>query len=276
VASRRLRHEAEVARGLPAAALHPGVTATGVATWGEWSVVPIVAGLPLADVWPRLSATDRRRAIADLSGALTAYHRCSVSPVRWAALVRPFAGNLDEPHPVLRIGEVLAVLRQRADVDRGLVEEAATLLVVSEASVARAPRGLVHGDPHFENVLWHDGRVSALLDAEYARPALLDVDVDVILRFCEAPTLHTALGARTTSREDYRDVAGWLAEDLPHVFGSPDHARRRTAVALAYDLRSLALDHRDSTNVRDLPAFHPAVRIRRLLDGDDAMGLLTR
>ncbi len=47
---------------------------------------------------------------------------------------------------------------------RDLVKRLAPTIIPFEAET------LVHGDVTFENVLWHDDEVTALLDLEWARP----------------------------------------------------------------------------------------------------------
>ena len=53
---------------------------------------------------------------------------------------------------------------------------------------------LVHGDLHFQNVLWDGEHVTALLDLEFARAAPPDLDLDVLLRFCVVPFLFVPVG----------------------------------------------------------------------------------
>ena len=50
----------------------------------------------------------------------------------------------------------------------------------------------VHGDLTFENVLWHEGEITALLDVEWARPGPKDLDLDILLRCAAYPQLHVA------------------------------------------------------------------------------------
>lgn len=43
-------------------------------------------------------------------------------------------------------------------------------------------RGLVHGDPHLENVLWHAGEVTGLLDCEWARVSWIHTHFEILLQ----------------------------------------------------------------------------------------------
>jgi len=81
---------------------------------------------------------------------------------------------------------VAARLRSLEPDGRGDPEVAAALPVFREeldraARLPSAPRGLVHGDPFAENVLWLGDRVSAVLDWEMACTAVFAYDLAVAL-----------------------------------------------------------------------------------------------
>src|SRR6185369_11197864 len=57
-----------------------------------------------------------------------------------------------------------------ANVDKGVLDQAERLARINAASLnGPAPENLVHGDLHFENVLYDKGEITALLDFEFAR-----------------------------------------------------------------------------------------------------------
>ena len=130
---------------------------------------------------------------------------------------------------------------------------------------------LVHGDLHFENVLWCDGHLTAVLDFEFARRAPRDLDVATLLRFCANPRLHVADDyAADIHAADYRQVPGWLWEEYPEVFASA-HLRERLALyLLAFDLSQLVADP-PKLAPADLPPFHPYHRVRRAVEGRDEL-----
>ena len=99
---------------------------------------------------------------------------------------------------------------------------------------------LVHGDLHFENVLWDGRAITALLDFEWARGGPPDLDLDVLLRFCAYPYLHVAEDYEAlTLSKDYAPVPYWLAEDYPELFGHPHLLERVRLYCIAYDVREL-------------------------------------
>lgn len=54
-------------------------------------------------------------------------------------------------------------------------------------AIRLVPWHLVHGDPAFSNVQWHDGRVIGLLDLETACVAPCDADLQPLLRMLADP-----------------------------------------------------------------------------------------
>jgi len=75
------------------------------------------------------------------------------------------------------------------------------------------PHGLIHGDLHFENVLWNKGRVSALLDFEYATTGPIDLELDMILRFCAHPYLFVPDGMEDMAKPE-------AYQEIPQPFGA--------------------------------------------------------
>ncbi|HET6386984.1 MAG TPA: phosphotransferase [Armatimonadota bacterium] len=72
---------------------------------------------------------------------------------------------------------------------------------------------MVHGDFNFNQVMRHDGRVTALLDLEMSRAEAPDWDLGPFLGFCADPVRSIRAGPERSQRpEDYRDVPRWLKE----------------------------------------------------------------
>jgi Ser/Thr protein kinase RdoA (MazF antagonist) len=116
--------------------------------------------------------------------------------------------------------------------------------------------GLVHGDPHLENVLWDGEHVSALLDLDWSRRSWLEVDLETLLSFCDHPFVFVAedYEDRALAR-DYARVPGWLAAEYPQWFAHPRLADR-LAVLHANRMVGILADHPrrgpiDPTDVRD-------------------------
>lgn len=262
----RLAREAMIAKVLPEAVGYPRIVAHGGRHGEDWLVAERVPGRPLAHSWPDLSPSDRRSAVRQLAVRLAALH-ATKAPVDLPPMATTpqllDVGSVDPTPPVI------AALEQaiRLDhVDPLMIREAIELVHRVGAAVQPFTAStLVHGDVTFENVLWHEGEVTALLDVEWARPGPRDLDLDIVLRCCAYPQLHVAeqFEARTHA-EDYADVPGWLAEDYPGLFAFPRQIDRMRVYSIAYDVRDL-LAFPPSVGLQDLSPFHPYHRLARVV-----------
>lgn len=265
--SHRLRTEAALAAALPAKVGYPRVLETGVSRMGEWILSERVHGEPLSRVWGDLDETQRRRATHDLGERLQLIHATPPPPA--ADDARP-----ESPHVIEadRLADLLAQARLLPNVDPAVVDGATRMIARCAPLVADSSQWvLVHGDLHFENVLWSDGRITAVLDFEFARRAPCDLDLATLLRFCARPTLHVADDyAAVTHAVDYRHVPGWLWEVYPELFAAPNLRERLALYLLAFDLSQLVRQPPHLPGA-DLPPFHPYNRVRRAVEGREEL-----
>ena len=264
--SDRLAREAKVAAVLPEAVGYPRIVAYGGRPGEDWLIAERVPGQPLAHVWPRLSAGPRRDAVRQLAARLSALH-ATRAPVDLPPIVGApqllEVGMVDPTPPLLSALEAAARLPQ---VDPIIIQEAIELVEriggVLEPFTAST---LVHGDVTFENILWHDGQVTALLDVEWARPGPRDLDLDIVLRCCAYPHLHVAEQFEAvTHAEDYAEVPWWLAEDYPGLFAFPSQIDRMRVYSIAYDVREL-LAFPPGAPLQELSPLHPYHRLARVV-----------
>lgn len=272
--TRRLEYEASVAAVLPPEAGYPEIVTYGRADFAEWLIVRRLEGEVLSRAWPRLSERTRRDAVTQLGEAL---HRLHVTEpprdARGGVVVPPFleGESLECPHqlPVTRLLAVLRLARPLAHVDNGMLDAAVARVDAAADALDdfTADHGLVHGDLHFENVLWADGRMRAMLDFEWARRGPADLDLDVMLRFCAEPRLHVAGDYQEqASRDDYRPVPGWLRDVYPDLFEHPRLNDRLFLYCLSYDIRELVADP-PTRPASELSPHHPVNRVRALVEG---------
>jgi hygromycin-B 7''-O-kinase len=263
----RLAREAAVAQLLPEEFPYPRIVAHGTGSGDDWLIGTRVLGVPLAHLWPELDRATRRAAVAALAAALRALHRVRVH--------EPLPPLERVPHLLEPTHTPLAPLREgleraaRLDhVDRGLLLDLAHMLEGwAPALPTLEDATLIHGDLTFENML-HDGeRLSALLDLEWARPAPIDLDLDVLLRTCAYPELHVAPEhAHRAQSEDYRAVPAWLAEDHPDLFAQDRLLDRLRIYDLAFTLREL-LETPPGRPASGLDPRHSLRRLQRLASG---------
>ena len=268
---RRLEHELEVASLLPPEVGYPEVVKYGQADFGEWLITKRVPGRVLSRAWPTMREDPRREAVHQLGRALEAVHQV-VPGTGEGALHPPFLGedSLECPHqlPVPRLLRLIGRAQSLPFVDKKMLEALAAR--VERDGTALDDVGephLIHGDLHFENVLWDGARITAVLDFEWARPAPVDLDLDVLLRFCADPSLNVGDDYRDqTRKEDYRPVPGWLKDAYPALFAHPRLNDRLFVYCVSYDVRALLVDP-PRRPVEQLTPLHPHNRLRLLLDG---------
>src|SRR5437764_11150522 len=81
-----------------------------------------------------------------------------------------------------------AAARELGTIDGGLVDAAEALVQERLHLFSRDPRVIVHTDMFGQNLLVERGRLTAVLDFEFARAAAADLELDVLLRFTTGGT----------------------------------------------------------------------------------------
>jgi aminoglycoside phosphotransferase (APT) family kinase protein len=267
--NQRLRREARLGPSLPPEVCYPEIVAYGGQMGADWLVVRRVRGNPLSRCWPTMAPHERRAAVRQVATMLRALH---------ATPCPPGLPDIDTPqllgarqfgaHAVDPLLAALDKAEQLPEVDRSLIAE--TRRLIHETGDCLEPFGvrtLVHGDLHFENVLWDGLAVTTVLDFEWCRPAPPDLELDIFLRFCAYPFLHVADDYEHLTRaEDYEPVAHWMAEDYPGLFAADDGFERTRLFAIAYDVRELLL-FPPPRPPRELSTYHPHNRLERTVRG---------
>jgi aminoglycoside phosphotransferase len=275
--SNRLYREALVAQVLPPQVGYPPIVAHGGGRGEDWLIQERQPGRPLAHVWPLLTEQQRRDAVERLAGRLRALHATEapsdLPPIDDAPQLLA-VGSSDPTAPVLA---ALARAGHLEHVDPLLMVSAAEM--VSKLAPALDPfeaTTLVHGDVTFENVLWHDDDVVALLDVEWARPGPRDIDLDILLRCCAYPELHVGEEyVDQTRAEDYADVPWWLGSTYPELFEFPRQIDRVRIYSIAYDVRDL-LDSPPAVPPHRLPDRHAHHRLQRVVERKSYIDVLGR
>ena len=273
VSAHRLTHEALVVSMLPPDVAHPGITTSGRAPFGEWAVLPRIHGEPLAHLWPDLNEAQRFGAFLSIGRALQSIHSVDASMLR-PPFLEP--GSLECSHqlPVSRLVNVIERLRADHRIDRGMLNAAEMLVRDADGVLGPMPTTLIHGDFHLENVLFGQGFVRAVVDFEFARAGWPEIDLEVLLRFCDEPQLHVSSNdAKRMHRDDFKPVVTWLREGYPALFEHPRLVERVNLCSLSYDLRDLVMFPPDRP-AKELPPFHPMNRLARLLDGRGLLQLI--
>ena len=273
----RLYREALVAEVLPPEVGYPRVVAHGGGRGEDWLVAERVPGEPLAHRWPTLSDDERQRAVGQLAQRLAALHGTrapeGLPPIEHA----PQLLEVGADDPTSTVVAALHRAMQLDHVDPVLMAEAADLVKhLAPALIPFEAETLVHGDVTFENVLWHDGEVTALLDVEWARPGPGDLDLDILLRCAAYPHLHVGEAHAADARSaDYAEVPWWLAKAYPALFAYPRQIDRVRVYSIAYDVRDL-LAAPPQVPLRHLPELHAYRRLQRVVERKSYIDVLGR
>ena len=256
-----------VVAALPASIPHAEVLDAGAVGDLTWMLTRRLPGRSLGEHWPALGPSSRRDAFAQLADALRALHGWTPPPdvaeeVRW----RPPVHDTDtiigvdlNPLPVDRALALVPAARNLAGVDHGLIDAVADRLTqlrhldpftTGEATV------VVHGDAHLGNILWHGGRLVALLDFEWARWGAADLELQA---FCRLEGLAP-------------EALAWLTESYPGLRAHPRWIERVWLYDLAETLRYLLIWPPSADGA--LPEFHPLVRLRDMVDGPDYLQVM--
>jgi aminoglycoside phosphotransferase (APT) family kinase protein len=265
----RLRREALLGPLLPPSVGYPAAIAYGGELGADWLIAERRPGEMLSACWPDMSDFERRNAVRQLAGLLQELHSVPV-PAELIALEHP-PQLLNPVHmPVVApLYAALDELEQRAEewgVSPLVLADARHLVLTSTGSLEPySATHLIHGDLHFQNVLWDGFSVTALLDLEWARGAPADLDLDVFLRFCAHPHWFVAPEYRDRTRvEDYAAVPYWLAEFYPELFAHEYELERLELYSISFDVRDLVekmAEERIEGSTRDLPEWHPHKRL---------------
>lgn len=265
----RLAREASIAAVLPPEVGYPDVVAHGRRQGEDWIVVTRVPGTPLAHHWPRLTPIERHSAVTQLAARLRALHDTpapkDLAPLHGA----PQLLEVNVDHPTAALLAALEHLARVEHVEPLLTQEAADMVTrMAPALDPFVAPTLVHGDLTFENVLWHEGELTAVLDIEWARPGPRDIDLDIILRCCAYPKLHVAEEFEADTRaEDYAEVPAWLEEVYSRLFAYPRQPERLRLFAIAYEVREL-LAYPPDRPVAKLDPRHAYHRLARVVRGE--------
>jgi aminoglycoside phosphotransferase (APT) family kinase protein len=256
----RLAREAMIGAALPHEARYPKVLDYGEDDDIAWMFVRRVDGEPMWERWKTMDLRVLRSLSREFAELLRLIHGWTPPPSVLAALHAhdvPATGDVDAvvghdllPLPAPRWQPMIDAALMLPFVDAGVVRAVAARL---EELTAHDPfRGefvhLVHGDANYANLLEADGRVTALLDYEWARLGPPDAELVSVIR---------AAGYwRPEPRVDRPPVVAWLEEDYPEMFAAPDLRERVWITEITYLLRQLLVwppDGPKETQVEEHP-----------------------
>lgn len=175
-----LTREAKIAALLPPEVGYPRMIETGITEGHAWMLVEELPGQCLGAAWDGLVWDARVEVIHSLWEKAQAVHTVSLESAAGVVRTRAWFNSCDpaEADEGLRklVGQGHFTYHQGAVLRRYLAD--------FWPELPKAKHVLVHGDLTIDNAMWHQGRVSALLDFEFALTAPAELDLNTLL--CQA------------------------------------------------------------------------------------------
>lgn len=273
----RVRKEIEIAQILPATVEYPEIISYGGDEGDDYLVTVRPRGEVLAHAWPRLGPSQRHQAVRGLAEILRAVHSIRLPAEIPEILDPPLLQSVAQVSPTEQVVSAIQLIERHAHVDPGLVRE--LMAMVRDLTLALEPFDsptMIHGDVHFENVLWDGHQVTGLLDFKWARMAPPDLELDVLLRYSSLPFIYVdgPLRAQLTA-ESHARVPWELADEYPELFASPRQFDRMRVYSIAHDVREVLL-YPPPMPADRLPEHHPYCRLIRIVEGASHLDHLAR
>lgn len=220
------RHEVDVLRLVKDHVPAPEAIAYGRQDDREWMISVRVPGESLLMRWATMDRSERHEAIRQFAAALKALHQVTLAegfqnPWMLDAIDDP-AKAADLYHAAPRhYGLTLRSLREKNLAREKLLSAADEFLAERLLLFVDDAQCLVHGDAHFNNVLW-DGQKLTLLDFEASFKGPRDMDLDTIIRFTRNPVQFFGQGSEAAIQPaEFQDVLPWLENFYPEIFETP-------------------------------------------------------
>lgn len=247
----RLKQETELLRSLAGAIPVPKIYAFGEEEGLVYQVQEYLPGEKLYLVWKDLPPTTQESIAAALAQVMQVLHSRAL----------PTFGPVREPRqrypswPEYLVGEFERALGEYARlgirVAPGFLELAREYFGRHQHVLAGGAPTLTHADLTLVNILVHQGRISAILDFEYAVYAPKDYELLAIESFCLYPNDWAEEEHEHFNAADFARLIPLLHKYYPALFAVP-HLRERVNLYQIYNAVSSHLSWRKA-NLDTLP-----------------------
>jgi len=231
--SDRLHRESLRCQFLSPTVGYPATVATGRAQGHEWCLSRRVPGVPLGDVWQNLPWPQKARAVKEIVDIALAVHATDPAHVAPVTKETAWYSGFDREATLKDIQNYVA--GGHFAQGQGLV--LGEILDRFHHWHRGGPLVLCHGDITVDNLLWHEGHVTSLLDFEHAvmAPSVLDIHSLVNLALNPVDENDSSdlmlLGAKGLGREGDKYVADMVSLFRPMLPGE-----REAGLLMGYNL----------------------------------------
>ncbi len=176
IESGRLRRETRLVQSLPAEVGYPEIVDSGSSDGCDWMLCRRILGTNLEDAWEKLSWDERAEALEQLWMCAKHVHAINTDTVRM--FVNENLWYITTMENALKEAEVL---KESNIIKAEQYEAVKGYIYRFEAAVKQVKCVLVHGDLTPANAMWHDGKITALMDFECAAITPKEADLMMLL-----------------------------------------------------------------------------------------------
>jgi aminoglycoside phosphotransferase (APT) family kinase protein len=234
----RLRRETELLRSLAGKIPVPGVHAFGVQESVVYQIQQFIPGRKLYAVWKELRPDEQDSVAAQLGAHLRVIH----------GLKAPYFGSAGEEtrrctawsdYRAEEFSRTLDEIRTlNIRMAPGFIEMAKDYFDEHRHVLQDGVPTLVHGDLSLVNILVHEGKITALLDFEYALQAPPDYELWVPEAFCLYPNDWAEEDNEVFSSADFANFFPLLQKHYPALFEIPNLRQRLNLYQIESALRN--------------------------------------
>jgi scyllo-inosamine 4-kinase len=180
---KNLLYEARLSAFFPSEVGYPRVVDTGTAAGYAWTLAKKLPGKSLGDAWEDLHCEERVIALQGLWARAQAVHSVPCVDIAAIASRRAWFNSTNPEEAEVSLTR-LAREGIFAQAEAFVLQDALTHFWEVLPS---APCVLCHGDLTMDNAIWHEGRVIALLDFEFAVLAPVQLDLNHLVKKAFGP-----------------------------------------------------------------------------------------
>lgn len=202
-----------------------------------YEIIEKIEGKTLYEIWYKLKEEERKEVILKLISSIRKLHNIKVKEYDFKEYIKN------------KIKEYLTT----CNITDELFED---LLNDCDIYFKENKFGLIHGDLHFDNIIYNNGKIT-LLDFEYTMPASIDYDFRILNRCKEVPW-HWA-SAKTdmlTIENDYQNLIPTIIENYQQLKEIPYLEER----LLIYDIIELLKDYKNTYNEQLLKEIKDTIK----------------
>lgn len=167
-----------------------------------YQIMERIEGKTLYDIWYKLSNKERKEMVIKIVEILKTFHSIPVESYDFSTYIK---------------NEIESLLAKCQITDEAFTK----LLILCDTYFKDNIFGIIHGDLHFDNFIYHDGNLT-LLDYEYCMVAPIDYEFRIFELCKDMPwKWASAETDMITVEDDYQDLMKMIIENYPELKNIP-------------------------------------------------------